>query len=71
MKSTFDWHSEKLTLETVITNSYKNTQNVRRFFKQHIGEHFAFNRPFMFYMKASVGKTLAHAIEEWKTNHDK
>lgn len=32
-KSSFDWHCEILDENTIITNSYKNTQNVRRFFK--------------------------------------
>jgi SAP domain-containing new25/Domain of unknown function (DUF6434) len=32
--SKFDWHCEELTLETVITDSYKNSQNVGGFFKK-------------------------------------
>jgi len=63
--STFNWHSEHLTLHTIITDSYKNSQNVRRFFKQHIGEHFKFNVRFMGWMKSNIGKTLKEAIEEW------
>jgi hypothetical protein len=69
MKSTFNWHLEPLSPETVITSSYKNTQNIRRFFKQHIGEHFSFNRKFMAFIKTNTGITLAQAVEEWKTNH--
>lgn len=69
MKSIFNWHSEKLSLQTIITNSYKNTQNVRRFFKQHIGEHFSFDRKFMAYLKNSTGITLADAIKEWHKTH--
>ncbi len=61
--SKFDWHSSRLTPETVITDNYKNTQNVRRFFKQHYGEHFAFNTAFMAWMKSNIGKTLADAVE--------
>jgi hypothetical protein len=69
VKPIFDWHSANLSLETRITKSYKNTQNVRRFFKRHLGDHFHFDRPFMQWMKASEGKTLKTALEEWKRHH--
>jgi len=65
-KSKFDWHSEKLTLNTIITDNYKNTQNVRLFFQNEIGKNFKFNVKFMNWMKANGGKTLADAIEQWK-----
>jgi Domain of unknown function (DUF6434) len=41
----FDWHSEKITPETPITASYRNTQNVRRFFKIECRSHFKFDHP--------------------------
>ncbi len=66
----FDWHSAKLTLTTRITSSYKNTQNVRRFFKAHIGEHFHFTRPFMQWLTQNEGATLRSAIEEWKRQRE-
>lgn len=44
--SKFDWHSADLTPETVITDSYRNSQNVRRFFKKHAEEKFKFNIAF-------------------------
>ncbi len=64
-RSRFDWHSAELTPETVITDSYRNTQNVRRFFKVQAGEGFKFNIAFMAWMKANVGKTLADAVAEY------
>lgn len=64
--SAFDWHSAALTPETVITDSYKNSQNVRRFFKTHVGAHFKFNIAIMAWMKANIGKTLADAVEAIK-----
>ncbi len=64
--SKFDWHSADLTLETVITDSYKNSQNVRRFFKAHVGDHFKFNIASMAWMKSNVGRTLADAVEAIK-----
>lgn len=61
--SQFDWHTEVLSPETVITDSYKNTQNVRRFMKSHI-DGFSFSIPLMDWMKANIGKTLADAVKE-------
>lgn len=63
--SKFDWHSANLTPETVITDSYRNSQNVRRFFKAQVGDHFKFNTTFMAWMKANTGKTLAEAVVEF------
>ncbi|MBW4889991.1 hypothetical protein KXQ82_09700 [Mucilaginibacter sp. HMF5004] len=64
-----DWHSHPLTLETRISKSYKNTQNVRRFFRQHISENFHFNREFMTWIKANIGVTLAEVIAHYKTTY--
>jgi hypothetical protein len=62
---TKDWHSAQLTLETVITDSYTNGPNTRRFFKEYCGANFSFNIEFMAWMKANIGKTLRDAVEEW------
>ena len=59
--SKFDWHSAELNDDTVITDSYRNSQNVRRYFKARVGENFKFNIAFMEWMKANEGKTLADA----------
>ncbi|MEM9969102.1 MAG: DUF6434 domain-containing protein [Pseudomonadota bacterium] len=64
--SSFDWHSADLSPSTPITDSYKNTQNVRRFFKSQIGESFKFNSPFMAWMRDNSGKTLADAVAEYQ-----
>lgn len=64
--SKFDWNIETLSLDTLITDSYKNTQNVRQFFTEHCGPKFRFTIPFMNFMKANIGKTLQDAISEWK-----
>ena len=66
MKSKFDWHSAALTPETVITDSYRNSQNVRRFFKSQLGDDFKFNIPFMAWMKENVGATLADACQAYE-----
>jgi hypothetical protein len=64
--SKFDWSKSILTLDTIITDSYKNGQNTRVFFKEHCGENFHFSIPFMNYMKNNCGKTLHDAINEWQ-----
>ena len=66
IKSTFDWHSAKLTNNTKITDSYKNTQNVRRFFKANLDPKFKFNIQLMEWMKLNVGKTLGDAGRYWQ-----
>ena len=65
-KSKFDWHKEPLCDQTLITDSYKNTQNVRRFFKSRLGESFKFNIAFMEWMRANVGKPLSDAVEAYQ-----
>jgi hypothetical protein len=63
--SKMDWHRADLSLETMITDSYTNGPNTRRFFKEYCGEKFSFNIEFMAWMKANVGKTLKDGVEEW------
>jgi len=63
--STFDWNNEKLSIYTLITDNYKNTENVRTFFQHKIGGHFRFNVEFMNWMKSNQGKTLGNAVEKW------
>ena len=67
VKSKFDWNNSILTLDTLITDNYKNTENVRAFFQQVIGKKFKFNVKFMNWMKANNGRTLRDAVSEWNT----
>ncbi len=62
----FDWHYSVLSSHTIIAPDYRNTQNVRRFFKAEIGEHFKFDRPLMTWMQDNAGKTLGDAVDEWR-----
>jgi hypothetical protein len=48
-----------------VTAAYRNTQNVRRFFKKECGDSFRFDRPFMAWMKNGKRKTMGDAIKEW------
>jgi len=63
--SKFDWNHEILTLETIITDNYKNSENVRKFLSDRIGKHFHFNVAFMKWTRKNCGKTLCEAIAEW------
>lgn len=58
----FDWHAAPLSPDTVLTDSYRHTQNVRRFFKAQVGDSFKFNIAFMDWLKANTGKTLGDAV---------
>ena len=62
----FDWHSDPITRRTPITASYRNTQNVRWFFRSQCGPQFKFDRPFMAWFKDNVQKTMGDAVDEWK-----
>lgn len=62
----FDWHGDPITRKTPITASYRNTQNVRRFFRSQCGPGFKFDRPFMAWLKQSAGKTMGDAADEWQ-----
>ncbi len=68
--STFDWHQSPLNLDTLITDNYKNTRNVRTFFIKKIGPHFRLNVPFIEWMRVNVGKTMQDAIAEWHRIRD-
>ena len=62
----FDWHADEISSSTVIDATYRNTQNVRRFFKSICGEQFKFDRDFMLWMKDNTGKTMGDAVTEWQ-----
>ncbi|MDJ0779031.1 MAG: DUF6434 domain-containing protein [Gammaproteobacteria bacterium] len=61
----FDWHRGIITTNTPIDREYRNTQNVRRFFKANCGRDFKFDREFMGWMKSNVGLTMGEAVDEW------
>jgi len=62
----FDWHSDEITINTPVTASYRNTQNVRRFMKKNCGDHFKFNREFMTWVKNGEPKTMGDVVQEWQ-----
>ena len=62
----FDWHRDPILPKTPITASYRNTQNVRRFFQAQCGPDFKFDRAFMAWLAGATGKTMRDAVEEWR-----
>lgn len=59
-----------LSLNTIITSDYKNSEANRAFFKSVIGEKFHFTVNFMNFFKNNVGKTYGDAISEWHREHE-
>lgn len=64
--SDFDWTRAKLDAQTVITDNYRNTRNVRLFMQSHLGSRFRFTNEFMEWMRAHVGSRLADAVAFWR-----
>lgn len=64
-----DWHKNQIDENTLITDSYKTTQNVRRYFKSQFGEQLKFDRDFMLWMKRATGLTMSDAAQEWAKRH--
>ncbi|KQV73173.1 DUF6434 domain-containing protein [Rhizobium sp. Root1220] len=62
----FDWHSDEITRTTPLTGSYRNTQNVRRFFQTECGEGFKFDRSLMAWLKTAIDQTMGDAADEWR-----
>jgi len=61
----FDWHKDTISRDTPIAKSYRNTQNVRHFFKAQCGDDFKFDRRFMAWLKGGAAKTMGEAADEW------
>ena len=67
----FDWHCDEINKDTHVTDTYKNTQNVRRFLKLECGSEFKFNRNFMAWIKDGNPKTMGEVAREWKSRQQK
>ena len=61
----FDWHKDEIIRALPITSTYRNTQNVRRFFVAECGEQFKLDRPFMAWLIDGTPKTMGDAADEW------
>ncbi|AYO19981.1 hypothetical protein D0856_07630 [Vibrio owensii] len=67
--SKVDWHKNHIEDNTLITSSYKSTQNVRRYFKSKCGDDFKFDRSFMQWMNDAEGTSMGDAAQEWLRRH--
>ena len=61
----FDWHGDTIFRHTIVDTRYKNTQNVRRFLREHCGPSFAFERDFMAWIGDGTVKTMGDVADEW------
>jgi hypothetical protein len=65
----FNWHSGPITRATPVTPAYRNTQNVRRFFRAQCGDSFKFDRSFIAWLIDGTAKTMGDAAGEWLRRH--
>ena len=61
----FEWQSDAITRNTPNTATYRDTQNVRRYFRAECGDSFKFECPFMAWLIDSAPKTMGDAADEW------
>ena len=61
----FDWHADTITRATPVTESYRSTQNVRRFLLSECGARFRFDRAFMRWITDGAKKTMGDVADEW------
>ncbi|MET0612012.1 MAG: DUF6434 domain-containing protein [Pseudomonas caspiana] len=61
-----DWHSNSINRATPVDETYKNTQNVRRFMLEQCGETFKFDRDFMAWIRNEPPKTMGDVADEWQ-----
>ena len=67
----FDWHGAQITKNTLVTDTYRNTQNVRRFLIEACGSGFKFDREFMAWVKDGKSKTMGDVASEWLRRHSR
>lgn len=65
----FDWHADAITRATRVDETYRNTQNVRRFLTRECGEAFRFDRAFMAWIKNGEPKSMGQVADEWSRLH--
>ncbi|MFZ6647829.1 DUF6434 domain-containing protein [Undibacterium sp. TJN25] len=61
----FDWHGNPITRTTAVDDTYKNTQNVRRFMTLQCGPAFKFDRDFMAWIRNGTSKNMGDVVDEW------
>ncbi|HBS40903.1 MAG TPA: hypothetical protein DEA75_21395 [Rhodobacteraceae bacterium] len=65
----FNRHTDVIDRTKLVTDSYKNTQGVRRFLTAQCGPNFKFDRAFMAWIKDGNLKTTGDVADEWTRRH--
>ena len=65
----FNRHTDVIDRTKLVTDSYKNTQGVRRFLTAQCGPKFKFDRAFMAWIKDGNLKTMGDVADEWTRRH--
>jgi len=58
-------NKRELSLDTVIEENHRCSQEVRAFFKEAIGEEFHFSTYIQNYFKANIGRTYRDVVDAW------
>ncbi len=61
----FDWHCDPIERSTPLTQTYRMTQNVRRFLRAQCGDDFKFDVSFMTWVKSGAAVTMGDVADEW------
>lgn len=62
---------KELSLQTIITNNHRCSEDVRAFFKEKIGANFRFTVALQKFFKENVGKTYEDAITFWYEENER
>lgn len=60
-----------LSLQTIITNNHRCSEDVRAFFKEKIGTNFRFTVALQKFFKENVGKTYEDAVAFWHEENER
>jgi SAP domain-containing new25/Domain of unknown function (DUF6434) len=64
-------HHNELSLDTVITENHRCSQEVRAFFKTVIGPKFHFSTYIQDFFKTNVGRTYRDAVDAWNAEEER
>ncbi|MBE7101478.1 cytoplasmic protein [Bacillus cereus] len=62
---------KELSLQTIITENHRCSEDVRAFFKEKIGENFRFTVALQKFFKENIGKTYEDAIAFWYEENER
>ena len=65
----FNRQTDVIDRTKLVSDSYKNTQGVRRFLTAQCGPNFKFDRAFMAWINDGNLKTTGDVADEWTRRH--